>query len=223
MKVDKPCTNNTPPWFVGHWRDWHRGHGCDRDDGKPRTEDARTEVAQHEANAGTGFLTDAELRFLRASTTSGNERLCRALDELAARRAVSKLEERARADCLADAELLILRAATPGNELIVRALDELAARRVAERWNTPLRRGLAHCMTGPLGYRCSCGTAFDDYYGLAEHVRQSIDCPRCGASPTDLGDDDLYRWRCGHWIARGDASAKIRGDASGDVEESPAC
>ncbi len=82
----KHCTNSTPSWFTGRWRDWHRGHGCDRDDGKPRTEDARTEIAQHEANAGTNYLTDAELRFLRASTTSSNELLVRALDELAARR-----------------------------------------------------------------------------------------------------------------------------------------
>jgi hypothetical protein len=90
----KPCTCGTPPWFTGHWRDWHRGHGCDRDDGKPRTEDARIEIAQHAANAESGFLTDAELRFLRAATTSGNDLLVRALDELATRRVAAK--ERAR-------------------------------------------------------------------------------------------------------------------------------
>ena len=83
----KSCANHSPPWFVGHWRDWHRGHGCDRDDGKPRSEVAATEIAQHAANAGTGFLTDAELRFLRARTTSGDTLLVRAIDELAARRA----------------------------------------------------------------------------------------------------------------------------------------
>lgn len=32
-----PCTNQTPSWFTGHWREWHRGHGCDIDDGKPRS------------------------------------------------------------------------------------------------------------------------------------------------------------------------------------------
>lgn len=85
--TDHHCTNNTPSWFVGHWREWHRGHGCDKDDGKPRSVDAATEIAQHTANTDTSFLTDAELRFLRASTTSGNDLLVRALDELAARRA----------------------------------------------------------------------------------------------------------------------------------------
>ena len=81
-----PCTDNSPAWFVGHWREWHRGHGCDRDDGKPRAAAATTEITQHEENASTGFLTDAELRHLRAATTSGNELLVRALDELATRR-----------------------------------------------------------------------------------------------------------------------------------------
>lgn len=89
--MTKPCTNGTPPWFVGHWRDWHRGHGCDRDDGQSRSADAKVEVAQHEANLATGYLTDAELRMLRAATTSGNDLLVRALDELAARRAAAKI------------------------------------------------------------------------------------------------------------------------------------
>lgn len=163
----KPCAENTPPWFTSHWRDWHRGHGCDRDDGRSRSEDAVVEIAQHKVNVDTGFLTDAELRMLRAATSSGNE-------------------------------------------LLMQALDELAVRRVAEKWNAPMRRGLAHCMMGPPGHRCSCGAAFDDYYPLAEHVRQSIDCPRCGAAPAELGDGEVDRWQCGHWIARGDASATIR-------------
>lgn len=90
MTDKKPCTDHTPPWFVGHWRDWHRGHGCDRDDGQPRSAKATTEVAQHAANEASGFLTDAELRFLRAATTSGNTLLVRALDELAARRAAER-------------------------------------------------------------------------------------------------------------------------------------
>ncbi len=39
------CTNNSPSWLRGHWRDWHRGHGCDLDDGKPRTADGAAEIA----------------------------------------------------------------------------------------------------------------------------------------------------------------------------------
>jgi len=88
-ELTQACTDHTPSWFVGHWRDWHRGHGCDKD-GKPRSDAAKTEITQHAANADTGFLTDAELRFLRASTTSGNELLVRALNELAARRAAER-------------------------------------------------------------------------------------------------------------------------------------
>ena len=84
MKPD--CTDHTPPWFVLHWREWHRGHGCNKDDGKPRSETAVAEVEQHAANEASGFLTDAELRFLRAATTSGDTLLVRALDELAWRR-----------------------------------------------------------------------------------------------------------------------------------------
>ena len=25
------CENNCPPTWTGHWRDWHRGHGCSKD------------------------------------------------------------------------------------------------------------------------------------------------------------------------------------------------
>ena len=84
----KPCTNSTPPWFVGHWREWHRGHGCEQDDGKPRSDAATNEIEQHATNerAGSSFLTDAELSFLRGRTTSGDTLLVRALDELTARR-----------------------------------------------------------------------------------------------------------------------------------------
>lgn len=85
-QLKESCANHTPSWFVGHWCEWHRGHGCDKDDGKPRSAAAVTEIEQHTANADTGFLTDAELSFLRASTTSGNDLLVRALDELATRR-----------------------------------------------------------------------------------------------------------------------------------------
>ena len=90
MTNEKRCTDHTPSWFVGHWRDWHRGHGCDQDDGQPRSEAAKTEIVQHAENADTDFLTDAELGFLRASTTSGDTLLVRALDERAARRAIAK-------------------------------------------------------------------------------------------------------------------------------------
>jgi hypothetical protein len=90
--LTKPCTNGTPPWFHGHWRDWHRGHGCDVDDGKPRSERACAEIAQHEASKDTGYLTDAELSFLRARTTSGDTLLVRALDELKVRRSIEDLE-----------------------------------------------------------------------------------------------------------------------------------
>lgn len=83
----KSCGNWAPSWFVGHWKDWHRGHGCGQDDGKPQSEAATAEIEQHAANADTGFLSDAELSFLRSSTTSGNTLLVRALDELTARRA----------------------------------------------------------------------------------------------------------------------------------------
>ena len=85
-QLTEECSNNTPSWFIGHWRDWHRGHGCNKDDGKPRSDVAVTEIEQHAANEASGFLTDAELRFLRAATTSGDTLLVRALDELAWRR-----------------------------------------------------------------------------------------------------------------------------------------
>lgn len=28
------CLNQSPPWWSGTWREWHRGHGCAMDDGK---------------------------------------------------------------------------------------------------------------------------------------------------------------------------------------------
>lgn len=124
----RSCTDHTPPSFVGHWREWHRGHGCDKDDGKPRSDAATTEIAQIAENAGTGFLTDAELSFLRAATTSGNTLLVRALDELTARRT------HARVAALTDDELRVLRTSTSfGDTLRVRAFDELATRRANPR------------------------------------------------------------------------------------------
>jgi hypothetical protein len=125
----KPCSNNTPPWFVGHWREWHRGHGCAQDDGKPRSEDAKAEIEQHAANEGTGFLTDAELRFLRAATTSGDTLRVRALDELAARRAGTPASE------VTATELNSLRgsASATRDSLLKRAVHELTAFRSTRR------------------------------------------------------------------------------------------
>ena len=62
--MSDPCTNQTPRWFTGHWREWHRGHGCDIDDGKPRSSDAVAEITKHEAppDRSTGFLTSVEWR-----------------------------------------------------------------------------------------------------------------------------------------------------------------
>jgi hypothetical protein len=42
------CENNAPSWFTGHWRDWHRGHGCDKDDGRPRTAEGQREIDNYE-------------------------------------------------------------------------------------------------------------------------------------------------------------------------------
>lgn len=39
------CANNSPPGFTGHWRDWHRGHGCGKDDHKPRSTAGQAEIA----------------------------------------------------------------------------------------------------------------------------------------------------------------------------------
>lgn len=39
------CTNNSPPGLTARWQDWHRGHGCDKDDGKPRTPAGQAEIA----------------------------------------------------------------------------------------------------------------------------------------------------------------------------------
>lgn len=123
----KSCTNNTPPGFVGHWREWHRGHGCDKDDGKPRSDDAKTEIAQMGANASTGYLTDAELRFLRAATTSGDTLRVRALDELSARRGG------ARTSGLTTTELNSLRgsASSARDSMLKRAISELTALRAS--------------------------------------------------------------------------------------------
>lgn len=41
------CADYSPPWFTGRWRDWHRGHGCRLDDGKPRNADAQAEINEY--------------------------------------------------------------------------------------------------------------------------------------------------------------------------------
>lgn len=127
--TSKPCSNNTPPWFVGHWREWHRGHGCDRDDGNPRSEDAKAEIEQHAANDVTGFLTEAELRFLRAATTSGDTLRVRALGELAALRGGGSGRD------LTATELNSLRgsASATRDSLLKRAVHELTALRSTRR------------------------------------------------------------------------------------------
>lgn len=48
------CQNYSQPWFKGHWRDWHRGHGCHLDDGKARRPQAVEEIRLHdEAQSAT--------------------------------------------------------------------------------------------------------------------------------------------------------------------------
>jgi 5'-deoxynucleotidase YfbR-like HD superfamily hydrolase len=42
-----PCTNYSPSWYRGRWIDWHRGHSCALDDGKPRSLDAQAEIRAH--------------------------------------------------------------------------------------------------------------------------------------------------------------------------------
>src|SRR4029077_8067149 len=80
---------------------------------------------------------------------------------------------------------------------------------------------LDHKMMGPPGWRCSCGKTFDDYYASAAHIRLSINCPRCGATPSAaLADGEVDRWQCGHWIACGDFSATIR-DANETLDHYP--
>lgn len=135
MKED--CPNNTPPWFVGHWRDWHRGHGCNKDDGKSRSDAATIEVEQHATNTRTGFLTDAELSFLRAATTSGDTLRVRALEELAARRACTPTSS------LTATELNSLRgtAAATRDSLLKRAIHELTTLRSTKRQGRGLLEG----------------------------------------------------------------------------------
>jgi hypothetical protein len=43
----KECGDNSPEWWTGRWQDWHRGHGCGKDDGKPCTPEGVAEFAAH--------------------------------------------------------------------------------------------------------------------------------------------------------------------------------
>lgn len=44
LRTRAACFDDSPSWLRGHWRDWHRGHGCNKDDGKPRTDAGWTEI-----------------------------------------------------------------------------------------------------------------------------------------------------------------------------------
>lgn len=44
------CHDFCPSWWRGPWREWHRGHGCDKDDGRPRSDAGWAEL-----NAGRGL------------------------------------------------------------------------------------------------------------------------------------------------------------------------
>lgn len=36
-QTKRQCPEGTPRGFAGHWKEWHRGHGCNRDDGRSRS------------------------------------------------------------------------------------------------------------------------------------------------------------------------------------------
>lgn len=55
------CTDYAPRGFSGHWRDWHRGHGCDKDDARPRTPLGDAEIRQLTAAAFTVDLHTSSL------------------------------------------------------------------------------------------------------------------------------------------------------------------
>jgi len=40
------CQNMSPGWFTGRWRDWHRGHGCELDDGEPVSANGAAMIAK---------------------------------------------------------------------------------------------------------------------------------------------------------------------------------
>ena len=130
----KPCPSGTPSWFTGHWRDWHRGHGCGQDDGKPRSDAAIAEIAQHEANKATGYLTDAELRFLRASHDVGRH-AARTCARRAERSTDRREEARRRGVRSQRAHDQALRAAA--RLLRLRSLREVADLRSSRRRSAP--------------------------------------------------------------------------------------
>jgi hypothetical protein len=122
----KACWRYAPPWFTGHWSDWHRGHGCPSDDGASRSEAATAEIAQHSAHNNTGYLTDAELGVLRTRTTAGDTLLVRALNELLARRVENeqRTSELAEAIAIFDATWCTEHGHSPKHEHFVR-IEEL--------------------------------------------------------------------------------------------------
>lgn len=46
------CLDHSPSWFAGRWKDWHRGHGCNKDDGQPRTPEGEAEIVAGIAAGG---------------------------------------------------------------------------------------------------------------------------------------------------------------------------
>lgn len=42
--MTEKCKDWSPPWFKGSWRDWHRGHACNLDDGTPRSKAGKQEI-----------------------------------------------------------------------------------------------------------------------------------------------------------------------------------
>jgi hypothetical protein len=56
------CDNPAPPGYTGHWRDWHRGHGCDRDPNvSAPPAPAPSTAATAEPGGGTMTLTNTSL------------------------------------------------------------------------------------------------------------------------------------------------------------------
>lgn len=42
------CRDFVPALFRFHWREWHRGHGCELDDGEPQSEEVAAAIAEHD-------------------------------------------------------------------------------------------------------------------------------------------------------------------------------
>lgn len=64
LAAPKRCDQPTPRWFEAHWREWHRGHGCDKDDGQPPTlskeEHPRALVVEDRSDADLSALPQGE-------------------------------------------------------------------------------------------------------------------------------------------------------------------